>query len=108
MTNLRPTATLAAVISIVLLGAEQLGLELSPVVATSLIIFPAAVLSYYKPRWAQARGILVEHPAALSGSAATLIVWVASLLGAEISSETAVAIVGGITALVGIATPRKA
>jgi hypothetical protein len=108
MTTLRPTATLAALISVLLVGAQQLGLELSPVVATALVIFPAAVVSYVKPRWSRQRGILVEHPAALSGSAATLLVWGASLLGVEIPTETAVAIVGGITALVGIATPRKA
>jgi hypothetical protein len=107
MKNLRPTATLAAIISVVLLGAEQLGVEMTPVIASALVIFPAAIVSYLKPRWARDRGIFTEHPAALSGSAATLLVWVGNLLGAEISTEAAIAIVGGITALVGIATPRQ-
>lgn len=104
--NARPTGTLAAIITVLLLVASQLGLELSPEIATALVIVPAGVVSYFLPRWAEKRGILFSHPAALSGAAATLLVWVGTLAGIDVDTATALAIVGGVTALVSIFTPR--
>ena len=104
--NARPTGTLAAIITVVLLVASQLGLQLSPEIATAIVILPAGIVSYFLPRWAKKRGVFFSHPAAVSGAAATLLIWVGALAGVELDTATALAIVGGITALVSIFTPR--
>jgi hypothetical protein len=107
MKNARPTGALAGLIALVALAATQLGVEIPATVATALIVVPAGVVSYFWPRWAKDRGVFYRHPAALSGAAAALVVWGAGLAGHEVSTDTAIAIVGGLTALVSIATPRQ-
>jgi hypothetical protein len=103
----RPTGLLAALIGIVVLVAEQLGVNLSPILASAIVILPAGVMSYLKPRWATDAGIFYRHPAAISGAAVTILVALAGVFGVEITSEAAVTIVAGITAAVSVGTPRN-
>lgn len=49
-----------------------------------------------------------QNPAGLTGLAATVIVWIALLLGVEIPAEVAAAISGLLAAAVSYFTPRSA
>lgn len=51
---------------------------------------------------------LEERPATTTATATTVLVWLATLLGVELSAEVAVAIVALATAAVGRVTPRRA
>lgn len=50
---------------------------------------------------------LDQRPATTTAAAATVLVWLATLLGVELSAEVAVAIVALATAAVGRVTPRR-
>jgi hypothetical protein len=103
----RPTGTLAGLIGILLLISEQVGLNLSPELASAIIIVPAAAISYGWPRWAKQQGVFFRHPAAISGAVAAIIVAVAPLLDLSVTTAEATIFVAGITALVSVATPRN-
>lgn len=51
---------------------------------------------------------LEERPATTTAAATTVLVWLATLLGVDLSAEVAVAIVALATAAVGRVTPRRA
>jgi hypothetical protein len=66
-----------------------------------------AVTSLLYPRWEQGRSLLAEHPAGVVGAAVTVLVWGASLFGANIDATGAAALIAGFTAAVSLFTPRS-
>jgi hypothetical protein len=91
-----------------MVGAQALGLDLSPVLATAIVIVPAFIVSYLKPRWAKTNGLWYNHPAAATAAAATIVVAVAQAFGVtDLDATVVTAIIGGLTAIVGILTPRS-
>ena len=103
----RLTATLSAVAGLVTLLALHFGVDLPAGVAAAIVALVAIVVSYFAPRWAEARGILLDaHPAAVTAALTAVAVWVAPLLGLTLSESDAVILVSGLTAIVGSLTPR--
>lgn len=103
----RLTATLAAIAGLVTLLALHFGAEIPAGVAAAIVALVAIVVSYFAPRWAEARGILLDaHPAAVTAALTAVAVWVAPLLGLTLSESDAVILVSGLTAIVGSLTPR--
>jgi hypothetical protein len=103
----RLTATLAAIAGLVTLLALHFGLEIPTNVAAAMVAIVAIVVSYFAPRWAEARGILLDaHPAAVTAALVMVAVWLAPLVGLTLSESDAVILVSGLTAIVGSLTPR--
>jgi hypothetical protein len=104
----RLTATLSAVAGLLTLLALQFGVDVPAGVAAAAVALVAIAVSAVAPRWAQARGVLLDaHPAAVTAAATTLIVWLAPLVGLSLSESEAVILVTGLTAIVGSLTPRS-
>jgi hypothetical protein len=101
-----PTGVLAAVISALVVGLSAVGVSIPGEVAAAVVVIPAFLLSAFKPRWARAHGIFYRHPAAFTAAATTLIAFIAARLGVEIDGGQVAVFVGGLTALVGLLTPR--
>ena len=100
-----PSALLGAVAGLLTVFALQAGVNLSAEVASAIVLIVAVIISYANPRWAKSRGIFVRRPAAWSGAAATLLVFLAPLADIDLSPETATILVATVIGLVGGATP---
>lgn len=104
----RLTATLSAIAGLITLLALHFGVDIPAGVAAALIALVAIVVSYFAPRWAEARGILLDgHPAAVTAALTTVVVWLAPLVGISLSETDTVMLVAGFTAIVGSFTPRS-
>jgi hypothetical protein len=104
----RLTATLSAVAGLLTLLALRFGVDVPAGVAAAAVALVAIAVSAVAPRWARARGILLDaHPAAVTAAGTTLVVWLAPLVGFSLSESEAVILVTGLTAIVGSLTPRS-
>jgi hypothetical protein len=104
----RLTATLSAIAGLLTLLALQFGVDVPAGVAAAAVALVAIAVSAVAPRWAQARGVLLDaHPAAVTAAGTTLVVWLAPLVGFQLSEADAVILVAGLTAFVGSLTPRS-
>lgn len=103
--HLTGEAALIASAFVIVIGA--LGADIPAEAAAALVFIACAIVSALAPRWAEARGLLLDgHPAALTAAVATAFVWIASALGLAIDQEQAVVVVGGLAIIVSIGTPR--
>lgn len=101
------TGLVATVTALLLFAAERAGVSMSNEVAAAIVGIAAIVTSALFPRWAELRGVTLDaHPAALTGFLTTVAVWLAPLIGLELSPADAVALVGGLTLIVSLFTPR--
>lgn len=95
------------------LVAGWLGLPIPEPVALAIVALTAAITSAVAPRWAEARGLVLDaHPAGLTATIVTVLVFFApligKLLGTEISLtvDQATILVTVATLAVSAATPR--
>lgn len=101
------TGAAATAVALILFFADRVGLEMPDQVAASIVGLAAIVTSAAFPRWAESRGIILDaHPAALTGFLVTVAVWLAPLVGVELSMADAATLVGGFTLAVSLLTPR--
>jgi len=101
------TGAAATFTALILLIANQAGLTMPDQVAASIVGLAAIVTSALWPRWAEARGIILDaHPAALTGLVVTVAVWLAPLVGVDLSAADATVLVGAFTLIVSLLTPR--
>lgn len=97
----------------IVLVASWLGLAITEPVALAIVGLTAVITSAVAPRWAEARGLVLDaHPAGLTAAIVTVLVFFAPLIGnlfgTEISltAEQATIIVTALTLAVSMLTPR--
>lgn len=105
--NPAPAAATGTAVAFVLLVASYAGLPMTAPVAAALILLAVATISWLAPRWAESRGLLVEHPAGVATAAAAALTWIVQLAGGGLTPEAATLIVGGVTFFAGLLTPRS-
>lgn len=105
--NKHLTGAVASITGLVLLFAEWRGLDLPEPVAAAIVALAAIVTSALFPRWAEARGLVVDaHPAALTGLVVTVAVWAGPLVGWDLTQTEATSIVTSLILVVSLLTPR--
>lgn len=101
------TGLVATATALLLFAADRAGLVMPDQVAASIVGAAAIITSTLAPRWAETRGIILDaHPAAFTGFLVTIAVWVAPLLGLELTTADAATLVGGLTLIASLLTPR--
>lgn len=111
--SVRPTGTTAFLIWVLGLAFLRFGVTPPDWLATAIILIPIGVISLLAPRWAEDRGILFKHPAAIAAYATALVAWmlppiVKWIFGADIGQLTGdevMALSGFISWLVSLITP---
>lgn len=101
-----PTGTMTAIITALVVAAKTIGVDIPAELAVAIVVVPAFLISAFKPRWARAHGVFYRHPAAFTAAATTVIAFVAGQFGIEMESSQVATFVGGLTAAVGLLTPR--
>lgn len=111
--TVRPTGTTAFLIWVLGLAFLRFGVTPPDWLATAIILIPIGIISLLAPRWAEDRGILFKHPAAIAAYATALIAWllppiVMLVFGADIGQLTGdevMALSGFTSWLVSLITP---
>lgn len=111
--SVRPTGTTAFLIWVLGLAFLRVGVTPPEWLAAAVVLIPIGIISLLAPRWAEDRGILYKHPAAIAAYATVLVAWlvppiVKLTFGADIGELTGdeiMALSGFISWLVSLITP---
>lgn len=101
------TGSAAALAAAVVLILRWGGLDVTEEVAAAIVGLVAILVSAAFPRWDGARGLILDaHPAGVTAAVVAVATWLAPLVGVNLTADAVAILVGALTAVVSLATPR--